>query len=232
MQDYETKLSIKSWAEADRPREKLLAKGKSVLSEAELIAILIGSGNTEESAVELSKKILSSVENNLVELGKLTVNDLCKVKGIGEAKAISIIAALELGRRRNEHSTPERESISTSRQAFNLLHPILADLPHEEFWLIFLNRGNKVIKKQAVSKGGVSGTVVDAKMIFKPAVENLASSVILCHNHPSGNRTPSQEDIALTRKIKEAGRVLDINVYDHIIIANDTYYSFADEGFL
>lgn len=232
MQEYETKLSIKSWAEADRPREKLLAKGKSVLSEAELIAILIGSGNTEESAVELSKKILSSVENNLVELGKLTVNDLCKFKGIGEAKAISIIAALELGRRRNEHSTPERESISTSRQAFNLLHPILADLPHEEFWLIFLNRGNKVIKKQAVSKGGVSGTVVDAKMIFKPAVENLASSVILCHNHPSGNRTPSQEDIALTRKIKEAGRVLDINVYDHIIIANDTYYSFADEGFL
>jgi DNA repair protein RadC len=232
MQEYETKLSIKSWAEADRPREKLLAKGKSVLSEAELIAILIGSGNTEESAVELSKKILSSVENNLVELGKLTVNDLCKFKGIGEAKAISIIAALELGRRRNEHSTPERESISTSRQAFNLLHPILADLPHEEFWLIFLNRGNKVIKKQAVSKGGVSGTVVDAKMIFKPAVENLASSVILCHNHPSGNRTPSQEDIALTRKIKEAGRVLDINVHDHIIIANDTYYSFADEGFL
>lgn len=232
MQEYETKLSIKSWAEADRPREKLLAKGKSALSEAELIAILIGSGNTEESAVELSKRILNSVDNNLVELGKLDVNDFCKFKGIGEAKAISIIAALELGRRRNEHSTPERESISTSRQAFNLLHPILADLPHEEFWLIFLNRANKVIKKQAVSKGGVSGTVVDAKMIFKPAVENLASSVILCHNHPSGNRTPSQEDIALTRKIKEAGRVLDISVHDHIIIANDTYYSFADEGFL
>jgi DNA repair protein RadC len=232
MQEYETKLSIKSWAEADRPREKLLAKGKSALSEAELIAILIGSGNTEESAVELSKRILNSVDNNLVELGKLDVNDLCKFKGIGEAKAISIIAALELGRRRNEHSTPERESLSTSRQAFNLLHPILADLPHEEFWLIFLNRANKVIKKQAVSKGGVSGTVVDAKMIFKPAVENLASSVILCHNHPSGNRTPSQEDITLTRKIKEAGRVLDISVHDHIIIANDTYYSFADEGFL
>ncbi|MGE0635572.1 MAG: DNA repair protein RadC [Bacteroidia bacterium] len=232
MQEYETKLSIKSWAEADRPREKLLAKGKSALSEAELIAILIGSGNTEESAVELSKRILSSVDNNLVELGKLDVNALCKFKGIGEAKAISIIAALELGRRRNEHSTPERESITTSRQAFNLLHPILADLPHEEFWLIFLNRANKVIKKQSVSKGGVSGTVVDAKMIFKPAVENLASSVILCHNHPSGNRTPSQEDIALTKKIKEAGRVLDISVHDHIIIANDTYYSFADEGFL
>lgn len=232
MQEYETKLSIKSWAEADRPREKLLAKGKSALSEAELIAILIGSGNTEESAVELSKKILSSVENNLVELGKLTVNDLCKFKGIGEAKAISIIAALELGRRRNEQTTPERESITTSRQAFNLLHPILADLPHEEFWLIFLNRANKVIKKHPVSKGGVAGTVVDAKMIFKPAVEYLASSVILCHNHPSGNRTPSQEDIALTRKIKEAGRALDISVHDHIIIANDAYYSFADEGLI
>jgi DNA repair protein RadC len=232
MQEYETKLSIKSWAEADRPREKLLAKGKSALSEAELIAILIGSGNTEESAVELSKRILSSVNNNLVELGKLEVNDLCKFKGIGEAKAISIIASLELGRRRNEQTTPERESITSSRQAFNLLHPILADLPHEEFWLIFLNRANKVIKKQSVSKGGVAGTVVDAKMIFKPAVENLASSVILCHNHPSGNRTPSQEDIALTRKIKEAGRALDISVHDHIIIANDTYYSFADEGLL
>ena len=233
MQEYETKLSIKSWAEADRPREKLLAKGKSALSEAELIAILIGSGNTEESAVELSKRILNSVENNLVQLGKLEVNDLVKnFKGIGEAKAISIIAALELGRRRNEQTTPERESITTSRQAFNLLHPILADLPHEEFWLIFLNRANKVIKKQSVSKGGVAGTVVDAKMIFKPAVECLASSVILCHNHPSGNRTPSQEDIALTRKIKEAGRALDISVHDHIIIANDTYYSFADEGLL
>lgn len=232
MQEYETKLSIKSWAEADRPREKLLAKGKSALSEAELIAILIGSGNTEESAVELSKRILNSVDNNLVELGKLDVNDLCKFKGIGEAKAISIIAALELGRRRNEQSTPERESIITSRHAFNLLHPILADLPHEEFWLIFLNRANKVIKKQSVSKGGVSGTVVDAKMIFKPAVENLASSVILCHNHPSGNRTPSHEDIALTKKIKEAGRALDISVHDHIIIANDTYFSFADEGLL
>lgn len=232
MQEYESKLSIKSWAEADRPREKLLAKGKSALSEAELIAILIGSGNTEESAVELSKKILNSVENNLVELGKLDVNALCKFKGIGEAKAISIIAALELGRRRNEQTTPERESITSSRQAFNLLHPILADLPHEEFWLIFLNRANKVIKKHPVSKGGVSGTVVDAKMIFKPAVEYLASSVILCHNHPSGNRTPSQEDIALTRKIKEAGRALDISIHDHIIIANDTYYSFADEGLI
>jgi len=232
MQEYESKLSIKSWAEADRPREKLLAKGKSALSEAELIAILIGSGNTEESAVELSKKILNSVDNNLVELGKLDVNALCKFKGIGEAKAISIISALELGRRRNEQTTPERESITKSRQAFNLLHPILADLPHEEFWLIFLNRANKVIKKHPVSKGGVAGTVVDAKMIFKPAVEYLASSVILCHNHPSGNRTPSQEDIALTRKIKEAGRALDISIHDHIIIANDTYYSFADEGLI
>lgn len=232
MLEYESKLSIKSWAEADRPREKLLAKGKSTLSEAELIAILIGSGNTEESAVELSKKILNSVDNNLVELGKLDVNALCKFKGIGEAKAISIIAALELGRRRNEQTTPERESITSSKQAFNLLHPILADLPHEEFWLIFLNRANKVIKKHPVSKGGVAGTVVDAKMIFKPAVEYLASSVILCHNHPSGNRTPSQEDIALTRKIKEAGRALDISIHDHIIIANDTYYSFADEGLI
>lgn len=232
MHEYETKLSIKSWAEADRPREKLLAKGKSTLSEAELIAILIGSGNTEESAVELSRRILNSVGNNLAELGKLDVNDLCKFKGIGEAKAISIIAALELGRRRAEHTVPERESITSSRQAFDMLHPQLADLPHEEFWLLLLNRSNKLIKKHQVSKGGVSGTVVDAKMIFKPALESLASSVILCHNHPSGNRNPSNEDIVLTRKIREAGKSLDISVYDHIIIANDGYYSFADEGLL
>jgi DNA repair protein RadC len=232
MQEYETKLSIKSWAEADRPREKLLAHGRAALSEAELIAILIGSGNNEESAVELSRKILASVKNNLSELAKLEVSDLCKFKGIGEAKAISIIAALELGRRRTKDSAIERKDFKTSRNVFEFFHTKLADLPHEEFWILLLNRASKLIKEISISSGGISGTVVDAKMVFKPALEQRASSIILCHNHPSGNRNPSMEDIALTKKLKEAGKALDIAVFDHIIICNDTYYSFADEGLI
>ena len=232
MQEYENKVSIKNWAEADRPREKLLAQGKSALSEAELIAILISSGNNEESAVELSRRILNSVNNNLAELAKLDVADLCKFKGIGEAKAISIIAAMELGRRRNKDAVIERKDFKSSRNVFEYFHSILADLPHEEFWILMLNRANKLISDKRISSGGISGTVVDAKMIFKPALEQSASSIILCHNHPSGNRSPSAEDVALTRKIKDAGKALDINVYDHIIVCNDTYYSFADEGLL
>lgn len=225
---------IKSWAEDDRPREKLLLKGRSALSDAELIAILIGSGNAEESAVEVARKILKDekVKDNLVELGKLSVNDLIKHKGIGEAKAVTIVAAMELGNRRRETEALQREQVTTSKDAAAIIQRHLADLPHEEFWILMLNRANKVIGKHPVSQGGIAGTVVDAKMVFKPAVEHSASSVILCHNHPSGNLQPSHEDIKLTKKLQDAGTNLDVKVIDHIIVTDSGYFSFADEGLL
>lgn len=232
MEEVKQSFGIKSWAEDDRPREKLLAKGRQVLTDAELIAILIGSGNREESAVELSKRILSSTSNNLNELSKLSVNDLMKFKGIGEAKAISIVAALELGRRRKETEGLKREKITSSKEAFQVMKSVFMDLPYEEFWLLLLNRSNNVIKKEFISRGGVAGTVVDAKIVFKMAVENLASSVMLFHNHPSGNLKPSDADIKITKNIKEAGRVMDINLLDHIIIADERYFSFNDEGMI
>lgn len=225
-------LNIKSWAEEDRPREKLLLKGKASLSEAELIAILIGSGTASMSAVELSKHILSYVENDLNALAKLTVKDLTKFKGIGEAKAISIVAALELGRRRKETEPVKKPKITCSQDIHYLMKAHLLDLPHEEFWIVMLNRANQVIKKQLISSGGVSGTVADPKIIFKMALDELASSVILCHNHPSGNIKPSQADINLTKKLKEAGKMLEIPVLDHIIFTNDSYFSFADESMM
>jgi len=225
-------LSIKSWAEDDRPREKFMAKGRSALSDAELIAILIGSGNKNESAVELSKKILSSVGNNLNRLCQLSLNDLMKFKGIGEAKAISIISALELGRRRKTLGDDKTVKIESSITAFEALYPYLADLDHEQFYTMLLNRSNKVIDIVKISQGGVSGTVADSKLIFKSAVEKLASGIILAHNHPSGNLSPSQADITLTRKLQEAGKLLDISVLDHIIIANNEYFSFADQGMI
>jgi DNA repair protein RadC len=225
-------LRIKSWAEDDRPREKFMAKGRSALSDAELIAILIGSGNKNESAVELSKKILSSVGNNLNRLGQLSLNDLMKFKGIGEAKAISIISALELGRRRKTLGDDKTVKIESSITAFEALYPYLADLDHEQFYTMLLNRSNKVIDIVKISQGGVSGTVADSKLIFKSAVEKLASGIILAHNHPSGNLSPSQADITLTRKLQEAGKLLDISVLDHIIIANNEYFSFADQGMI
>ena len=226
------KLTIKSWAEEDRPREKLMLKGRHVLSDAELIAILISSGNAEETAVELSKRILGKVENNLNELSRLTVKDLTEFKGIGEAKAISIVAAMELGRRRKEADSVKREKITTSKDAADIFQPLLGDHLHEEFWILFLNRGNLVIGKQSVSSGGMSGTVVDPKMIFKAALDNKASSVILCHNHPSGNTKPSDADIKLTKNIVEAGKVMEIPVLDHIIVTQNGFFSFADEGLL
>jgi len=225
-------LGIKSWAEDDRPREKLITKGRSVLSDAELIAILIGSGNRNESAVELSKKILASVDNNLNKLGQLSLNNLMKFHGIGEAKAVSIISALELGRRRKSLTENKAPKVESSQTAFEQLYPYLADLDHEQFYTILLNRANKVIDVIKVSQGGVSGTVADAKLIFRSAVEKLASGIILAHNHPSGNLKPSQADIALTRKIKEAGAMLDISVLDHIIIASNDYFSFSDQGMM
>ncbi|MBI2270485.1 MAG: DNA repair protein RadC [Bacteroidetes bacterium] len=232
METLKENLPITAWAEDDRPREKLMSKGRHVLSDAELIAILIASGNTEETAVELSKRILNSVNNNLNELGKLTINDLTKFRGIGEAKAISIIAALELGRRRKETEVIKREKITTSAGVYEIFKSLLLDLPHEEFWVLLLSRSGNIIKKEMISRGGVSGTVVDSKIIFKSAVENLACSVILCHNHPSGNTKPSEQDIQITKKLKEAGRLLEIPVLDHVIVSETGYYSFADEGMM
>ncbi len=228
----ENKLGIKSWAEEDRPREKMIEKGRHVLTEAELIAILIGSGSRDETAVELSKRILSSVGNNLNALGKLNINDLTRFKGIGEAKAVSVVAALELGRRRNETEIIKRNKITSSKDVFDILKPILIDLPFEEFWLLILNRANLVIKKEMISRGGVSGTVVDTKIIFKAAIENYASSIIICHNHPSGNLKPSEADIRITKNIKEAGKLMEIPLLDHLIVAETGFYSFADEGML
>jgi len=226
------KLNIKSWAEEDRPREKLLLKGKNALSDAELIAILIGSGNKNETAVELAKRILSSVNNDLNQLAKLSLTDLMQFKGIGEAKAISIASALELGRRRKESITEKSSKITSSKIAYEIISDVLSDLPHEEFWVLYLNRKNEVLKKEHISKGGVSGTVADGKIIFKNAVNHLASAIILCHNHPSGNLTPSNEDIKLTKKLKEIGVLMDTPVIDHIIVGNNNYFSFADENLL
>ena len=226
------KLSIKDWAVEDRPREKMQAKGVRSLSEAELIAILIGSGNLDESAVEVSRRIMASVNNNLNELGKKSIDDLQKFKGIGPAKAITIAAAMELGRRRKESEPDEKPKVITSGDAAAIFKPLLSDLPHEEFWVLLLNRNNLMIDKMMVSQGGLSGTVIDVRIILKIALDKLACSIILCHNHPSGNLIPSEADKEITKKIKEAGKHMDIPVLDHLIIGNDLYFSFADEGLL
>lgn len=225
-------LGIKSWAAEDRPREKMLLKGKSALSDAELVALLIGSGTGKLSAVEVAKLVLKSVGNNLHDLAKLSVKDLMKSKGIGEAKAISIVAAMELGRRRKEFEVAEKPKVSGSEEAFELVKRDLMDLAHEEFWVLLFNRANRLIKKKRISEGGVSGTVADPKIIYKLALEELASGIIVVHNHPSGNLTASQSDIKLTSKLKEAGQVLEIQLLDHLIVAGQKYFSFADEGIL
>ncbi|MBO9699399.1 MAG: DNA repair protein RadC [Sporocytophaga sp.] len=222
-------LKILSWAEEDRPREKLILKGKESLSDAELMAILLGSGTVSLSAVDVAKLILNGCNNNLNDLAKLSIKDLQKFKGIGEAKAITIISALELGRRRKEAGQNKREKITCASDAFDIMKPHLLDLQHEEFWIILLNRSNDVIKKVFISSGGVAGTVADPKMIYKHALEHLASAIILVHNHPSGNLKPSEADISLTRKLKQAGSFLEIPVLDHLIFTDHGYYSFADE---
>lgn len=232
MSDPLDSLSIKSWAEDDRPREKLLAKGKTALSDAELIAILIGSGTPNVTAVDLAKQILNAVGNNLNELARLSVQDLKKFKGIGEAKAISIITALELGRRRREADILDRKKIGSSKDVFELMQPVLADLGHEEFHVVFLSNSNRIINRKAISSGGITGTVADVRMIMKEAIDQRATAIILCHNHPSGTTKPSQADIQLTKKVKEAGQILDVKVLDHIIVTLKEYYSFADEGML
>jgi DNA repair protein RadC len=226
----EQNLSIKNWAEDDKPREKLMLKGKTALSDAELVAILIGSGSQNESAVSLSKRILSSVDNNLNALGKLSFKQLMEFKGIGEAKAISITAALELGRRRRAEETIELQKVTSSKAVFEIMQPIIGELPHEEFWVLYLNNSNKVIYKSQLSKGGITGTVVDVRLIFKTALEHNATSVILSHNHPSGKLLASDADKEITKKLKLAGEQLDIKVLDHVIITERGYFSFQDEG--
>jgi len=231
MSDYK-KLNIKEWAAEDRPREKLMIHGPRSLSDAELIAILIGSGNTGETAVELSRRILSSVNNNLNELARKGTDFLQSFNGIGQAKAITILAAIELGKRRKDASPEQKEKITSSKDAADYFRPIVNDLEVEEFWMMFLDRANNIIGKHRVSIGGISGTVIDVRVIMKEALNNKSSSIILCHNHPSGNLVPSDADLKITRKIREAGEIMDIKVLDHIIIANQKYYSFADEGIL
>ncbi len=227
-----TPKGIKSWATDDRPREKLLSKGPMALSDGELLAILIGSGTRELSAVDLARSILASVQNSISELSRLSINELIKFKGIGEAKAINIAAALEIGRRRRLKDSLQRRKILSSRDAFEIMHPLLSDNNYEEFWIITLNRGNIVKRTLRISEGSMAGTVADPKKIFKLALEDNAASVILCHNHPSGNLTPSNKDNEITQKCKSAGLFLDLPVLDHIIIGNDSYFSFADEGLL
>lgn len=226
------KLTIKYWSLDDRPREKLLSKGKSTLSDAELIAILIGSGNRQESAVALSKRILQSVDGNINELAKLSVDNLTHFKGIGEAKAISIITALELGKRRQLENILEKPKITSSKDAFNLMQPLIGDLQHEEFWVLFLNNSNKVIAKDQISKGGLTGSTVDLRLLFKKAIELSSVGIIVCHNHPSEELEPSDTDTQLTKKIKHAGETLDIKLLDHLIITEKAYFSFTDERVL
>jgi DNA repair protein RadC len=221
---------ITHWSEDDKPREKLMLKGKSALSDAELIAILIGSGSRSESAVDLSKRILSSVDNNLNALGKLPISQLMSFKGIGEAKAISIIAAMELGRRRRAEDAVELIKITSSKKIFEIMQPIIGELPHEEFWIVYLNNSNKVISKSQLSKGGITGTLVDVRLVFKTALEMGATALILCHNHPSGTLIPSDADKQITKKLKVAGDSLEIKILDHLIVTENNYFSFVDEG--
>lgn len=221
--------SIKNWAEDDKPREKLMLKGKAALSDAELLAIIIGSGNRRESAVDLSKRILAYVQNNLNALGKLSLKQLTDFNGIGEAKAISIIAATELGRRRRAEDAVDLQKITSSNAIFEIMQPIIGELPHEEFWVMFLNNSNKVVHKAQLSKGGITGTVVDVRMILKMALEQNALSIVLVHNHPSGKLVASDSDIEITKKIQIAAKQLDMNVIDHVIISENGYYSFADD---
>jgi len=225
-------IKITEWAPSDRPREKLIEKGAAALSDAELLAILISSGTKSKSAVDLGRELLALAGNNLNSLGRLGIPELRVLQGIGEAKAVTIAAALELGRRRKLAEAPENGQIKSSADVFNIFQPLLADLTHEEFWILFLNRSNKPINRMKISQGGISGTVTDVRIIMKKAVENLASGLIVCHNHPSGNNNPSESDIQITQKIREAGALLDVQLLDHIIIAGSAYYSFADNGLI
>jgi DNA repair protein RadC len=228
--EYDSKIGIKSWAEEDRPREKLGAQGRRALTDAELIAILIGSGSRNETAVELSKRILHHYDNDLNKLGKASISELSNFKGIGEAKAISIIAALEIGRRRNDAEIKTPEFIKGAKDAYGYIKRHLIDLSHEEFWIILTARSQKIITKELISRGGLSNTVIDPKIIFGLALQHQASHIILVHNHPSGNLKPSHNDVVLTKNLVAAGNMLEIKIMDHLIISDDGFYSFADDG--
>ncbi len=232
MQDNPYPFSIKQWSDDDRPREKLVQKGRTVLSDAELVAILIGSGSKNESAVALSKRILASVGNNLNELGKLSVEQLSRFNGIGEAKAVTIIAALEMGRRRKEQDIKKSGQVNSSREAFEVLLPTLGDLEHEEFWILYLNNANKILLSAQLSKGGLTGTLVDVRLVMKKALELGAVALILAHNHPSGSLRPSKADKEVTQRLKKGASALDIKVLDHLIVTQKDYFSFADGGLL
>ena len=232
MQEKRTSLSIKNWSDDDKPREKLVHKGKSILSDAELLAILIGSGSRNESAVELSKRILASVNNNLNELGRLSIKQLKQFKGIGEAKAVTIAAALEVGRRRRGEEAQKITKINSSKSVFELLQPRIGELEHEEFWIVYLNNSNKVLYTAQLSKGGITGTLVDVRLVMRQALEVGSIALILAHNHPSGTLKPSSADKQITQKLKLAAEALDLKVLDHLIITQKEYFSFADEGIL
>jgi len=233
MEYYAQKLGIKTWADADRPREKLILQGRRALTDAELIAILIGSGNKTETAVDVSKRILAYYENDLAKLAKLAVKDLLKFKGIGIAKAMGIVAALELGRRRKEKESDNvLPKIISSIDAYDIFKSELADLEHEEFWILLLNKANRVLSKQHISTGGQAMTIVDPKIIFKVALEQNAASIILGHNHPSGNLSASKSDIHITKKLVEAGKMLELPVFDHLILADNSFISMADLGLI
>lgn len=225
-------MSIKFLAEDDRPREKFLMKGKNALSDAELLAIIMGSGNRQESAVDLARRILNTVENNWHQLSKLSVKDLMKFNGVGEAKAISIASALEIGRRRAAQEVPERKKMTCSKDVFEFLKPYLGDLQTEEFWAVLVNQNNRILHFSQLTTGGISSSIVDVRILFKTALEHFATAVFVAHNHPSGNLKPSQDDIRITKQIAEGGNFLNIKLLDHLILNQTSYYSFADEGLL
>ncbi len=227
-----TKLNITQWAEEDRPREKMMMKGIASLSDAELLAILIGSGNRNETAVELMRRMLITCENNLNELARWNINNYSEFKGMGPAKSITIMAALEIGRRRNMQATKDRTQITCSKDIFRIFHPLLCDIALEEFWILLINQSGKVIDKVRLSTGGIAGTFVDIRLIFREALLKHATQLAVVHNHPSGNRNPSQEDKNLTLRIAKASETMNIRLIDHVIICEDSYYSFADEGVL
>ena len=224
--------SLKNWAVKERPREKVLANGIQHLSDSEILAIILGSGTENLTAVDLARQVLHSAGHNLHDLGKLSVEDLTKIKGVGPAKAIAVMASMELGRRRSGLHHPEKISVKSSETVFDLFLPLLGDLEHEEFWLLMLNRANKILGRYKVSQGGLSGTVIDMRIILKKALNNLSSSIIVCHNHPSGNKQPSNADVKITEKLKKAAEMLEIKLLDHVIIVDKSYFSFADEGLI
>ena len=231
MNKYDSR-ALTTWAVEERPREKVMANGVQYLSDAELLAILIGSGTRHITAVELARQILKGAGNSLHILGRQGIGELVRIKGVGPAKAITILAALELGRRRAGLQHSEKTPVKSSETVYKLFHPLMGDLEHEEFWLLMLNRANRVLGRYKVSQGGLSGTVIDTRIILKKALDNLASSIIVCHNHPSGNKQPSDADLKITEKLKKAAEMLEIKLLDHVIIADKSYFSFADEGLI